>query len=251
MTTRPLATGGYRYIPAVSQYSAGVVAQPGFRIERVRFSRVVPMQEGFALIERHLGAIGRSNHAFCACELRSPAPFTEAGFRAFNAIYIETLKRWGLMAGNINPVARSNVCPEIDPPAEPGFHAFSYTRPDADAAPSFVVAGSGEAPEGKGDYRDHAVALGDVSARGLRAKAVFVLDAMESRLAALGFDWRAVTATQVYTVHDIHPFLADELVRRGTMRNGGLTWHYNRPPIQALEYEMDCRGVAAEFVLTV
>ncbi len=249
MNTQSLAGGGYRYIPAVSQYSAGVVAEPGFRIERVRFSRVVPLDEGFALIERHLAAAGRPHLAFCACELRSPAPFTEAGFRAFNAIYIETLKRWGLMTGDLNPVARSNVCPEIDPPAAPGFHAFCYTTPAPDAAPSFVVAGSGEAPEGKGDYRDHAIALGDVTPAGLRSKAVFVLEAMESRLAALGFDWRAVTATQVYTVHDIHPFLADELVRRGTMRSGGLTWHFNRPPIQALDYEMDCRCVAVEFVL--
>ncbi|MEO6269572.1 MAG: hypothetical protein ABIP08_04635, partial [Lautropia sp.] len=135
--------------------------------------------------------------------------------------------------------------------AEPGFHAFCYTVPAKDAVPSFVVAGSGEAPEGRGDYRDNAIAIGDVSPAGLRKKAVFVLGAMESRLAALGFDWSAVTATQVYTVHDIHPFLADELVRRGTMRSGGLTWHFNRPPIQSLEYEMDCRGIAAEFVLPV
>ena len=251
MTTQSLTGGGYCYIPAVSQYSAGVVAESGFRIERVRFARVLPLAEGFARIEQHLAAAGRPNTAFCACELRSPAPFTEDGFRAFNAVYIETLKRWGLMSGDVNPVARSNVCPEVDPPAEPGFHAFCYTVPASDAAPSFVVAGSGEAPEGGGDYRDHAIAPGDVSPAGLRRKAVFVLEAMESRLAALGFDWRAVTATQVYTVHDIHPFLADELVRRGAMRSGGLTWHFNRPPIQLLEYEMDCRGVAAEFVLAV
>ena len=251
MTTQSLAGGGYRYIPAVSQYSAGVVAEPGYRIERVRFDRVVPMREGFALIEKHLASLGRANTAFCACELRSPAPFTESGFREFNAIYIETLKRWGLMDGDTNPVARSNVCPDIDPPAEPGFYAFCYTVADANATPSFVVAGSGEAPEGKGDYRDNAIAFGDVSPAGLRKKALFVLEAMESRMEALGFDWSAVTATQVYTVHDIHPFLADELVRRGTMRSGGLTWHYNRPPIEALEYEMDCRGVAAEYVLTV
>ena len=71
MTTQSLAGGGYRYIPAVSQYSAGVVAEPGYRIERVRFDRVVPMREGFALIEKHLAAAGRPNTAFCACELRS------------------------------------------------------------------------------------------------------------------------------------------------------------------------------------
>jgi hypothetical protein len=186
--------------------------------------------------------------AFCACELRSPAPFTEEGFRAFNAIYIDTLRRWGLMDGDVNPVARSNVCPELDPPSAPGFFAFSYTVLDPSAAPSWVVAGSGEAPEGRGDYRDHMVARGDTSPAGLLAKARFVLDEMQRRMGALGFDWASATATQVYTVHDFHPFVGDELVRRGAMR-GGVTWHYNRPPVRELEYEMDCRSVPVERVL--
>ncbi|MGA1289391.1 MAG: 2-amino-5-chloromuconate deaminase CnbZ [Rubrivivax sp.] len=250
MPTQVLAAGGYRYIPAVSQYSGGVAAEAGLRIERVRFSKVVPLAEGFDRIERHLTAIGRPTAAFCACELRSPAPFTEQGFRDFNAIYLVTLRRWGLMRGDVNPVARSNVCPERDPPGEPGFHAFCYTVPDPEAPPSFVVAGSGESAEGKGDYRDNLVARGDVSAQGLRTKARWVRGEMENRRAALGFGWDDCTATQVYTVHDIHPFLGDELVRRGAMR-AGITWHYNRPPVQELEYEMDCRGVPVERVLRV
>lgn len=250
MSTRILAAGGYRYIPAVTQYSGGVAAQAGFRIERARFSRVVPLREGFDLIEKHLAAIGRPNTAFCACELRSPAPFTEAGFREFNAIYVGTLQRWGLMEGESNPVARSNVCPELDRPAEPGFYAFSYTVVDPDATHSFVVAGSAEAPEGKGDYRDNAIAFGDVSADGMHTKAKWVLGEMERRMQSLGFDWSSATATQLYTVHDVHPFIGEELVARGAMR-GGLTWHFVRPPIVGLEYEMDCRRVPVELVLDV
>lgn len=250
MPTDHFHPGNYRFIPAVSQYSGGVAAQPGWRIERARFSHVVPLAAGFERIAQHLAALGRPNTAFCACELRSPAPFTEKGFRDFNAIYIKTLERWGLMRGDVNPVARSNVCPEIDPPAEPGFHAFCYTVAAEGALPSFVVAGSGEAPEGKGSYRDHTVAFGDVSPEGLRKKAQFVLAEMERRMSALGFDWAAASATQVYSVHDIHPFLADELVRRGAMHHG-LTWQFCRPPVQHLEYEMDCRGVASEIVLPV
>ena len=248
MHTEDCVAGGYRFIPAVAQYSGGVSAQPGLRIERVTFSQVVPLALGFERIARHLAALGRPNTAFCACELRSPAPFTEQGFRDFNAVYLQTLVRWGVILGGVNPVARSNVCPAIDPPAEPGFHAFCYTVVDAQAQPSFVVAGSGEAPEGRGDYRDHTIAWGDVSAAGLRLKAQYVLGEMERRMQALGFAWPQVTATQVYSVHDIHPFLADELVRRGSMRHG-LVWHYNRPPVQGLEYEMDCRGVSVERVL--
>ena len=249
MSTKICAAGGYRYIPAVSQYAGGVAAEPGMRIERVRFSSVVPLQAGFDRIERHLTDIGRPLAAFCACELRSPAPFTELGFRDFNAIYTGTLKRWGLMSDADNPVARSNVCPEIDPPAEPGFFAFSYTVADAGAPASFVVAGSAESPEGKGDYRDNVVARGDVSSKGLAAKVPWVCGEMERRLQALGFDWRAVTATQIYTVHDFHPLLGDELIRRGAVR-GGAVWHYCRPPVQELEFEMDCRGVPAELVAT-
>jgi hypothetical protein len=82
----------------------------------------------------------------------------------------------------------------------------------------------------------------------MREKALFVLGAMEQRMAALGFGWTDITATQVYTIFDIHPFLADEIVRRGAM-SGGLTWHFARPPVQGLDFEMDVRGVAQELVI--
>jgi hypothetical protein len=242
------APGGYAFIPGPFQYSGGVVAAPGHRIERARFARDVPLAEGFARVEAFLASIGRPLAAFCACELHSPAPFTEAGFTAFNELYCGTLARWGIFRDGVNPVARANTCPELGKPAEPSFHAFSWTAPGAGAGPSFVVAGSGEAPEGKGGYRAHAIRLGDVSPAGLRAKAVWVLGEMERRLAALGASWADATAVQVYTVHDLHPFLGDEIVRRGAARHG-LTWHFNRPPVVDLEFEMDVRGVALERVL--
>jgi hypothetical protein len=245
MSAQPFEPGGYRYIPGPFQYSAGVAAMPGHRIVRVRFRNPVPLDAGFRRIEAIIGAAGSPLTAFCACELRSPAPFTESGFQSFNQVYVGTLERWRVYDGKVNPVARSNVCPAIDPPPEPSFYAFAYTVQASDAEPSFIVAGSGEAPEGRGNYRDHIVRLGDVSPAGLREKARFVLGEMERRLAALGFAWQDTTAAQLYTVHDIHPFLADEIVRRGAMR-AGLTWHYARPPVVELEYEMDCRGVSDE-----
>jgi hypothetical protein len=248
-STIAVAAGGFRFVPGVYQYSAGVAAEPGFRIERARFAEPVPLAEGFARIAAALDAAGRPKAAFCACELRSPEPFTEDGFRAFNREYGGVLTEWGLFVDGRNPVARSNVCPEIAPPAAPAFHAFSITVPDAGAAPSFVVAGSGEAPEAGGDYRDHAIASGDTSPSGLREKARWVLGEMERRMAALGgFGWADTTAVQAYTVHDLHPFLADELGRRGAARHG-LTWQFCRPPVGDLEYEMDCRGVSLERVL--
>lgn len=249
MSTAVFAPGGYRFIPAVFQYSGGVAAERGFEITRVRFHTPVPLAAGFGLIEQAIRASGRPLTAFCACELRSGAPFTEDGFREFNQIYAGTLEKWGIYDGRTNPVARSNVCPAIDPPPEPSFHAFCYTlTAPQQQRPTFVVAGSGEAAEGKGNYRDHTIRPGETSPGAMREKAIWVLGEMERRLAALGFAWKDTTATQVYTVQDLHPFLADEIVRRGAA-HAGLTWHYARPPVVGLEYEMDCRGVADERVI--
>jgi len=248
VSTALFAPGGYRFIPAVFQYSGGVAAEPGYRLVRARFRTPLPLVDGFAAIAHHLAHAGRPLTAFAACELRSPAPFTEEGFAAFNAIYAGTLKDWGLFDGTVNPVGRSNVCPEINPPAEPSFYAFTYTVEDKDAAPSFQVAGSGEAREGVGSYRDNTVRLGDTSPEGLTEKARYVLEEMERRMAALGFTWADTTASQVYTVFDLYPFLATEIVARGAAR-GGLTWHFNRPPVNGLDYEMDCRGIATELVI--
>jgi hypothetical protein len=243
------AAGGYRYVKGVFQYSGGVAAEPGFEIERVRFRRPLPLADGFRVVEAQVRGMGRPLTAFCACELRSPAPFTEEAFTEFNRIYVGTLERWGVYRAGLNPVARSNVCPEIGPPAVPSLYAFSYTVPaESDTPASFVVAGSGEAPEGKGNYRDHIIRRGDASPAGLREKARWVLAEMERRMAALGHTWRDATATQLYTVHDVHPFLAEEIVRRGATP-GGLTWHFCRPPVVELDYEMDVRGVARELVL--
>jgi hypothetical protein len=248
MKTVAFAAGGYRYIPAVFQYSGGVAAEPGFAVRRIRFQRPLTLTAGFARIKAIIEEAGRPLTSFCACELRSPAPFTEEGFRAFNRVYVETLREWRLFDGTINPVARSNVCPEIAPPSEPSFHAFCYTSAGSDERPSFVVAGSGEAMEGGSTYRERTVRFGSTSADAMREKASYVLGEMERRLGALGFHWGDTTASQVYTVHDIHPFFADEIVRRGAAAHG-LTWHFARPPVRDLEYEMDCRGVASEHVI--
>lgn len=243
------APGGYRYIKGVFQYSAGVAADAGFAIERTRFARPLPIEEGFAAIEKHLKSIGRPLTAFCACELRSPKPFDDAGFEAFNRSYIKPLEQWGIFRDGVNPIARSNVCPEIAPQPVPSFYAFSYTVPaDKGARPSFVVAGSGEAPEGHKNYKDHAIRWGDRSPEGLREKARWVLAEMERRMGALGFSWPDSTATHLYTVYDVHPFLAEEIVHRGAA-HAGLTWQFCRPPVRDLDYEMDVRGVSRELVL--
>jgi hypothetical protein len=244
-----LRAGGYRYIKAVFQYSGGVAAEPGFEIVRARLASPVALADGFTAIDAHLNAAGRPLAAFCACELRSPAPFTEQGFLEFNKVYAGTLERWGIYKDGVNPVARTNVCPAFSPPAEPSLYAFSYTVPAAeDARGSFIVAGGGEAPEGKPNYRDHIVRLGDTSPEGMREKVRFVMVEMERRLAALGFSWKDAVSTQAYTVHDIGALVEAEIVRRGAAA-GGLEWHHARPPIVDVDYEMDVRGAAREIVI--
>jgi hypothetical protein len=250
--TREFSPGNYRFIPAVFQYSSGACALPGFAIERVRFDRLTPLAEGFAQAASYIQNAGERLTSFCACELRSPAAFSEAGFLAFNQHYVKTLAEWGIFDGTTNPVARSNVCPEIDPPAEPSFYAFSFVRP-ADArrravTPDFVIAGGAEARGGTGSYPERIVRYRDLSPEGLKKKVRFTVSEMESRLAAFGFDWGDTTAAQAYTVHDFHPVMTEELARRGAARSG-LTWHFARPPVVDLEFEMDCRRVTRETVI--
>ena len=241
--------GGYRFIQAVFQYSGGAAAEPGFEIVRARLARPLVLEKGFAALEAHLKSVGRPLTAFCACELRSPAPFTEQGFFEFNKIYVGTLERWGIYKDGVNPVARTNVCPAYEPPAAPSLYAFSYTVPAAkDARRTFIVAGGGEAPEGKANYRDFIVRRGDTSPAGLREKVRYVVAEMERRLAALGFSWQDAISTQAYTVHDIGALVEAEIVRRGAAA-GGLAWHFARPPIVELDYEMDVRGAAREIVI--
>ena len=246
--TREFPAGNYRFIPAVFQYSSGAAADPGFEIERVRFDTPVPLAAGFKQVAKYIEGAGCPLTSFCACELRSPAAFTEDGFRIFNEHYVKTLAQWGLFDGVSNPVARSNVCPELDPPAEPSFYAFSFTRPSASPRPSFVIAGGAESRGGEGSYAERTVRYRDLSPEGIKDKVRFTTREMETRLAEFGFTWKDTTAVQAYTIHDFHPVVADELVRRGASRSG-LTWHFARPPVVDLEYEMDCRRVMRETVI--
>src|SRR5262249_44042963 len=118
----------------------------------------------------------------------------------------------------------------------------------ADAAPSFVIAGSAETREGTGSYGERTIRRGESSSEAMREKARYVLGEMERRLAVLGLGWADTTATQVHCVRGLCPFLGDEIVRRGAAR-AGLTWHYGGPPVEGLEFEMDCRAVSRECVV--
>lgn len=239
--------GGYRFLKGGFPYSRGVAAAPGFAIAHVRFSAPVPLGDGFERVSTHLSAANRPLTALCGMELRSPAPFSFEGFKDFNAGYVSVLEKWGIVRDGLNPVARTNVAPAVTPPPEPSLYGFSYTISAAGAAGDFVVSGGGEWPDGSRDPMD-VVRRNDVSPAGLQEKIQFVMGLMEDRLAGLGASWSRSTCIQVYTVHDIHPFIAAEISGRSASSHG-FVWHYSRPPIVTIEYEMDVRGVCAELMI--
>lgn len=247
--------GGYRYLPSVFQYSAGVAAQPGFKLEQVRFKTPIPLGQAFDIAESHLVMLGRPLTAFAHCELRSPGQFDDHGFIQFNKKYVETLERWGLYksqvgnAGPINPVARTNVCPEYFAPKEVSMLAFTYTIPcDVSAASNFVLSGGGDARSGPEPYSQRIIAPGDQSPSGLLLKIEFVIQEMQRRLESLGFRWGDVACTQAYSVHNIGGLVESLLASRGYISQG-LNWHFARPPVQGLDFEMDLRGAINQFYL--
>lgn len=241
--------GQYRYLPGGFQYSAAVQALPGHVLARVALDHPLPLAQGFAFIEAHLRRLGRPTTALAAVELRSPAPMNEPEFIAFNRAYVQTLERWGLFRDDVNPVARCNLIPEADGPAQPSLYAFSYTVPGAATrVGDFITSGAAECPD-RPNYHESIVRLGETSPDALRDKLRFALGDLEPRLAALGVGWADVAQARLYTAHDLHHLMASEWAARGALR-GGLGWHWVRPPVQGIEIEIDARRITTEYLLS-
>lgn len=244
----PNPEGGYSFLKGIAPYSCGAVADNGFEIERARLRRPLPIAEAFTHMDAHLATLGRAPQALCGVELRSPSPFTFSGFNAFNAGYLRFLRERNILLDGLNPVARTNVAPELAAPAEPVMYAFSYTMPARSSGRTFIVAGAGELPEGSLDDQD-IVRRGEISPDALAEKTRFVLGLMNGRVSGLGVSWDEVTAVDVYTVHDIAPLMAAIIVPLTGNARHGVTWHYSRPPVAGIEYEMDVRGCTRDIVL--
>ena len=137
--------GHYHFLQGIDPYSCGVIADPGYEIVNVTLKHPVPWREGFRAIDAYLKAQGQERTALCAIQLRSPAPFTMEGFIDFNRGYCEVLQEWGLYVDELNPLARTNVAPLVEPPDVPMLYGFSYVLPCENAAhPTFIIAGAGE-----------------------------------------------------------------------------------------------------------
>jgi hypothetical protein len=241
--------GNYHFLRGIAPYSGGVMADDGHQIVHVRFLRPLLLNDGFERVKQHFSAVKRPLQALCGMELRSPQPFTFQGFNDFNAGYVRVLKEWDIFVDGVNPVARTNVAPEIGAPAKASLYGFSYTIAAASRMKTFVVAGGGELPEGSLDPHD-VVRRGETGADALREKVRFVMGLMTGRIQDLGVTWDRATAVNVYTVHPICSVLAADIIKpMGASAMHGATWHYSRPPIVSIEYEMDLRGCERELVL--
>jgi len=244
--------GNYRFLKGIAPYSAGVEPMPGFEIVHAVFRQPPPIAEGFDRVSQHLAARDLPRQHLCALELRIPQPLSFSGFRAFNEEYLRVLDDWDLPVGSNNPVARTNVSPEHAPPREPALYAFSYTAPcdEGSAGGTFIVAGAGDLKD-QADLTPGAIVRpGELSTDAMREKATVVLQVMTDRLAGLRRSWKDVTAVDVYTVHPMRDLLQSLLLNRiGDASIHGIRWHFTRPPIEGLEFEMDVRGVHSERIL--
>jgi hypothetical protein len=236
--------GGYRFLPAGAVFNSGAVALPGHEIVHVLFSPWVPLDQAWDVIAKTLRDGGRPREALCGMELRIPRQLTFEGFRAFNAPYIEQLKRWKLVFGEFSAVSRTNVAP-LDAPEVPSVHAFSYAaRADARAT-TFCVSGTADI-----DAKQQIVARGDVSREGMKQKLQYVIDVITDRLAKLGLSWADATHTDLCLAQDTGDLL-ETLVLPAMKGAGsrGLRLHLARPPILEAEVELETRGVRRELVL--
>jgi hypothetical protein len=245
----PHPRGSYRFLPGIAPYSCGVIANPGHEVVHVTLEVARPWREGFGFVDRFLREQGRQRAELCGMELRSPKPFTMSGFIAFNRSYCAVLEEWGVFVDGVNPIARTNVCPMALGGPEPVLHAFSFVRPNAGLQrQTFIVAGAGELVDGT-LVNDGILRRGETSAEAIAEKARYVCEVMAGRLRGLNATSDEVTAVNAYTIHPLHPLL-ESLVLAGlpAAQRHGVTWHYTRPPVINIEFEMDLRGVVTQWV---
>ena len=244
----PHPRGGYRFFPGIFPYSCGVVADHGHEIVHVTLNAQLPWREGMLRAREFVVSEGLTEQNLCGFELRCPKPHPMDGFIDFNRGYRELLEDWNVLVDGENPVARTNVAPVYDAPAQTELFAFSYTRPSAVAKPTFVVAGGGELVGSLAV--ENIVRAGDISESAMLEKAECVLGLMTERLNGLGVSQGDLTAIDVYTAHQLKPLL-DELLldRLPVARQIGVRWFYTRPPVEQIEFEMDMRGVVTELIL--
>lgn len=224
--------GGYYYLPRRAAFGDGVVAAAGFEIVHATFFNPLPFAQGFDAALAHLKSLGRSVTALCGAELRSPKPFTNAGFGEFNKKYVAKLETMGVRLNDVTPMTRSNVAPVNAPPSEVVLYAFSYSVPSPRKEKTFVASGAADVDD------NGPVANGDNSPEGIRTKARFVWGELAGVMQNLAVDPATTTATNFYTAEALNANLLTIMHSDGIH---GARWYYSLPPIEGLSFEVDVR----------
>lgn len=237
--------GGFRFLPGSQVFAGGAVAREGYEVVHAVLRPWLPLEQGYALIERHLGVLGRPLRALCGMELRLPRQLSMEEFRTFNQPYVQRLIEWGLLVDGRNPVSRTNVAPAVEPPEVPSLHGFSYTVRSGAPIPTFVMSGITEIGPGG------PVAAGDTSLAGMREKMAFVIRAVTNRLGELGLTFRDASQVEVYLAEASDSVLSQVLIPAiEEPARRGVRWHFGRPPITGVEVELEARGVLREILLS-
>lgn len=241
--------GGYRFLPGIDPYCSGVIAEPGFEIVHVTLQSSLPWFEGLQNARKFLAFRELPIDALCGVELRCPKPHSMGGFVEFNQDYRNLINEWRLPVDGMNPVARTNVAPIVNPPDETMLHAFSFCQPSEIRDCTFVVAGGGELPHRELDSV-HIVRRGETSPDAMQEKAECVIRIMQHRLKKLEADQSLLSTIDVYTAHPIQELLSDVILPGlPACTQRGVQWFLTQPPIKEIEFEMDVRGVRQELIV--
>lgn len=254
MINRP--EGDFKFTPGSPTFCGDVLPLRGHTLAHATFVKPLPLTRAFSAIKKYLNGIGRPMAAFCGAELRMPEQLTPDGFASLNVHYQALLDKHGLrQTGPDGKVygtgTRTNVVPQEvhAKPAEASVFGFTFTIPGKPIGgrKPFACSGSGE---NAGPTRESFIALGDTSPTGMRKKANWVMDRYIQRLPAMGVGWSDITHLNMYCVVDPGSVIASEVLSvMNPNATLGVHWHYARPPIAELEFEVDVRGVAHEIFL--
>lgn len=249
--------GNFDFSPGSGTFCNEVIPHDGYAVAHAVFMRPTPLVAAFSAINKYLAGLGRPMAALCGAELRIAEPLSFAGFGAFNAMYVALLDAYGLRvapqadATPLGTMTRSNLSPGIAAakPEQPSVYAFSYVVPGArpGGRRSFVSSGLGELA---GAGRDSIIRLGDTTPDGMREKARWVMQTLFARIGALGLAIQDISHVNVYCVHSADSYMRAEVLEPlGAHAGIGAHWHFCRPPIAEVEFEVDLKGVLTQTYL--
>lgn len=240
--------GNYRFLKGGPAFSEAVVADAGYRIVHVTLLQPPAIPDGFDFIAAYLKKAGRPVNAVCAIQLRLPKPLSPDGFAVFNtSLYRPALEKYDLLVDGVSPMTRSNLAIELNPPSDPILYGFGYTLPgeQSGTARDFVLAGAADL-----DKDRNVIRAGETSDEAMREKALFEMNDLSERLNELGLAWQDCTTVNVYTVHNVMPYLVEGILKPiGRAQMEGVKWYFMRPPILGLEMEIDARRTMQEIYI--